>query len=225
MVTVLARYRNAIHALSRQSCHDTACGPVIRGHDRVDLVVLRGQDLFHIALGIGGQPSIGIGLANDLDITTVDCGLQDLLLTTTQEVGIRIGPRSFDHHVVALGHRTEHGPGLHPANLDIVEGQVEGAAVLDQTVIADHGNALVRRRLNSRADRLCILRQHDQRIGTLSNQALDIRELLGRRRLRISREIGGAGSFQRSLDRRLVRLPALFLEIRPTDADDCLGHG
>ena len=147
------------------------------------------------------------------------CGLYHFLLTAAQEVCVRVGVGTLDHHVAALRHRLQHGTRLHPANLDVVEGQVEGARVFDQPVIGDDRNAGVGSGLHGGDNRLGVLCQHDQRVDALRHQAFDIGKLLGRGRLRIGRNIGGTGGFQRRLDRGFVGLPALFLEIRPGNAD------
>jgi hypothetical protein len=55
------------------------------------LLSFSGQDLLHVALGVGRQPAVGVGLADDGDIARIDCRLQDFLLAATQEVGVRIG--------------------------------------------------------------------------------------------------------------------------------------
>ena len=195
-------------------------------HHRVDLVVGRRQDLLHVALGVGGQPAVGIGLADDGDVTRVERLLQYLLLAAAQEVGVGIGGRPLDHHVVALRCLFEHGGGLHPADLDIVEGQIEGARILDQPVIADDGDAFVRRGLDGRADGRAVLGEDDERVGAARDQALDVGQLLGRRTLRVGGDVFGTRRFERGLDRRLVGFPALFLEVGPADADrQILGHG
>jgi hypothetical protein len=113
----------------------------------------------------------------------------------------------------------EHRTCLHAANLDIVEGQVEGAAVLDQTVIGDDRNAFVGSGLNGGNDRLGVLRQNDQRVDALSHQAFNVGKLLGGRGLRVGGNIGVAGSFDRGLHGGFVGFPALFLEVRPGNAD------
>ncbi len=41
--------------------------------------------------------------------------------------------------------------------------------------------------------------------------------------LRVGRDIGGTGGIERGLDRGFVGLPALFLEVRPADADFQVG--
>ena len=146
VVAVLPRDRDAVHALRRQRRHRAAGGAVVRGDDRVDVVVVRGQDLLHVALRVGGQPAVGIGLADDGDVARVDRLLQHLLLAAAQEVGVRVGGRALDHHVVAFGLRLQHGAGLHPADLDVVEGQVEGARVLDQAVVGRRPGCPRRRR-------------------------------------------------------------------------------
>ena len=92
MVAVLARDRDrAGQALSRQRRDDAAGGAVIGGHNRVDLVVVGGQELLHVLLRIGGQPAVGIGLADILDLAAVDGLLQHLHRAREQEIGVRIG--------------------------------------------------------------------------------------------------------------------------------------
>ena len=59
------------------------------------------------------------------------------------------------------------------------------------------------------------LRQHDQRLGAAGDQALDVRELLRRRGLGVGGDVGAAGLLDGGLDRRLVGLPALLLEVGP----------
>jgi hypothetical protein len=56
--------------------------------------------------------TVGVGLADDLDVARVDRLLQHLLLAAAQEVGVRVGGRALDHHVVARGRlpRTRRAP-------------------------------------------------------------------------------------------------------------------
>ena len=91
MVAVLAGNRHrASQALCRQSGDGATGGAVIRGDDRIDLVVVGGQELLHVLLRIGRQPAIGIGLANILDLASIDGFLQHFHLARKQEVGIRV---------------------------------------------------------------------------------------------------------------------------------------
>ena len=55
------------------------------------LVVVGGEDLLHVALGVRRQPAVGVLLADDRDVAAVDGGLQHFLLPAAQEVGVRIG--------------------------------------------------------------------------------------------------------------------------------------
>ena len=66
----------------------------------------------------------------------------DLLVAGAQEVGVGVGLVALDDDVVALGHLVEHRLGLHAADLDVVEGDVQRLRVLDQAVIGDDRNAL-----------------------------------------------------------------------------------
>src|SRR5690606_3329707 len=59
MVCILARYRHGSReALRLERGDSSAGGTVVRRHDRVDLVVVRGQELFGVALGVGREPAI-----------------------------------------------------------------------------------------------------------------------------------------------------------------------
>mgnify|MGYP003646884983 CR=1 FL=1 len=219
MVAVLARDRDAVHALRGQRRDNATGGAVIGSDNRIDAIVGRGQNLLHVALRVGGQPAIGIGFAHDLDLAGVNRLLQHFLLTAAQEIRVRVGGRALDHDVAAGGRCFQHRAGLHPAHFHVVEGQVEGAGVFDQAVIGDDRNALIGGGLNGGADGLRVLRQDDQRIDTLGDQAFNVRQLLGGRGLRIGRDIGGPGLFQCGDDGGLVGGPTLLLEIGPADAD------
>jgi hypothetical protein len=74
--------------------------------------------------------------------------------------------------------RLEHGAGLHAAHLDIVEGQVIGAGVLDQAVVGDDRNALIGGGLHGGPDRRGVLRQDDQRVDALRDQAFHVESCL-----------------------------------------------
>ena len=219
-VGILAGDRyGAGQTLGLQSRHGAAGGAVIRGDDRVDLVVVGSQDLFHVLLGVGGQPAVRIGLADILDLAGIDGFLEHFHLAREQEVGVRIGRGALDEGVIAFRLGLLDFARLDAADFLVVEGQVEGVRVLDQAVIADHRNAVVDGGLHGRADGGGILRQDDQRIGALRDQRLHVGELLGGRRLGVRRNVGGAGGLEGLLDGRLVGLPALFLEVGPGHAD------
>ena len=109
--------------------------------------------------------------------------------------------------------------GLHPADFHIVKGQIESAGVLDQPVIADNRDAFVGGGVDCRTDGCTVLCEDDQRVNALRDEAFHIRELLGRRALSVRRNICRTGGFECGFDRRLIRLPAFFLKIRPADPD------
>ncbi len=186
MVCILARYRHgAREALRLERGDSSAGGAVIRRHDRVDLVVVRGQELFGVALGVGREPAIGVGLADILDLAGVDRFLQHFHLAREEEIRVGIGAVALDEDVVAFGLGLEHGARLHAADFLVVERQVEGVGVFDQAVVADHRNSLRDRFFDRRPDRARILRQDDERVGALRDQRLDIGELLACGRLSI----------------------------------------
>ncbi len=181
VVAVLARHRHRTgHALRRQCSDGAARRAVVRGHDRVDAVAVGGQELLHVALGVGRQPAVGIGLADVLDLAGLDRTTQHLELARMQEIGVGVGRRALDEDVIALGLHLEDLAGLDAADLLVVEGDVEDVLHLDETVVADHRDSLVQRLLDGGPDGVGVLRQHDQRLGAACDQTFDVGELLGR---------------------------------------------
>ena len=64
-----------------------------------------------------------------------------LFVAGAQEVGVGVGLVALDDDVVALRHGLEHLAGLHAADLDVVEGEVQGLGIFDQAVVGDHRHA------------------------------------------------------------------------------------
>src|SRR5579859_1314171 len=219
LVAILARDRDAGQTLGLQCCDRAAGGAVVGGNHRIDLVVGLGQDLLHFALGVLGQPAGGIFLADHLDGARVDRWLQHVEIAGMEKVGIGIGRRTLDEDVIAFRRRLLDRARLNAANLAVVEGQVEDAGALDQAVIAHDRNALGLGLGDRRLNGIRVLGEDDERRGAARDQALDVRQLLGRRTLRVGTDIAGAALVESGLDRGLVGLPAFFLEIRPADAD------
>ena len=96
--------------------------PSLEGDHGIDVVVVGGQELLHVALGIGRYPAIGIGLANVIDGAAVERALEHIQLAGVQEVGVRIGRRALDEHIVAGRLLFEHSPRLQAAHFTVVEG-------------------------------------------------------------------------------------------------------
>ena len=165
MITVLTGYRNALHTDRGEGRHDATGGAVIGSDDCIDLIIVGGQYLLHVGLSDLGLPAVRVLIADDFDVAAVDGRLQNLELTTMQEIGIGIGLVALDEDIVALGHQFEDLPGLHSAYFDIIEGQVKYVRVLDQAVIADHRDALGLGLCNSGKHRRRVPGQNDQRIG------------------------------------------------------------
>jgi hypothetical protein len=84
---------------------------------------------------------------------------------------------------------------LHAADLDVVEGDVEDAGRLDQPVVGHHGHLLARGLGDGGQDRVLVHRQHDERLGTLGHQALDVAQLLFGRAARVGADVLGAELF------------------------------
>ena len=219
-IAVLAADRGgAFHALGGKRRDDAAGHAVVLRQDRVHLVVGGGEDLFHVALRVLGLPAVGEGFADDGDLARVDLVADDFHHAFEQEGGVRIARIALDDGVVAVGLHAHDGFRDDPAHALVVEGQVEGAVILDQAVVADHGDILGRGGVDGGADRVLVHGEDDERVGALGDQRLDIRQLLGRGGLGVGGDVGGAGGFEGLLDGGLVRLPALFLEVRPAHAD------
>ncbi|MNV65543.1 hypothetical protein D3C71_1582410 [compost metagenome] len=122
-----------------------------------------------------GLPALGVFLADDLDVALGDGRLDHFLLPRAQEVGVGVGGRSLDHHVVALGLGLEHGTGLHAADLDVVEGDVEHARGFDQAVVGHDRDLLLRGLIDGGQDSVLVHRQHDQDLGAFGDEGVDIR--------------------------------------------------
>ncbi len=91
MIAVLAADRQAFHALRRQRRHDAAGGAVVRSDDSIDLVVIGGQDLLHVLLGILRQPAVGVLLADHFDIAALDRLIEHFELARMEKIGVGIG--------------------------------------------------------------------------------------------------------------------------------------
>ena len=76
--------------------------PSLEATTRVNLVVVGGQELLHVALRVLRQPAVRVGFADILDLAGVDGGLQHFHLAGEQEVGVRVGRRALDEDVVAF---------------------------------------------------------------------------------------------------------------------------
>jgi hypothetical protein len=222
LVAVLTGHGDlAGEALGLEGRDDAARHAVVLREHRVDVVVLGGQELLHLRLGDRGVPVVGVGLADDLDVARRDCLTDDLLVPVTQEVGVRVGSVALDDDVLALGHLGEHGLGLHPADLDVVERDVQDTGVLDQTVVRDDGHTVGDGVRDGRLDGGAVLGEDHEHVGALRDQVLDVAGLGLGGRLGVVRHVAAAAGLDRSLQRRLVPLrPALFLVVVPRHADD-----
>lgn len=102
VIAILTGNRNALHALCGKGGHNATRRAVIRGDNGVNLVIGSSQELFHVALGDGWLPAIGIGFADNLDIAAIDCCLKDFKLAFMQDIGVRVGRCAFDEDVIAF---------------------------------------------------------------------------------------------------------------------------
>ena len=222
VVGILAGHGYALHAFGRQGCHHTTGHAVVGGHHRVYLAAIFGQDLLHVLLRYFRFPAVGELVADDLDVALLDGGVQHLLLTVAQELGIGVGRRALDHGVVAFRLGCQHSACLHAADLLVVERDVGHTGRFYQAVIGDDGNLLLVGLVHGRQNGVFVHRKHDQYLGTLGNQAIDVGQLLLGRTTRVGADVLGARLCQLCLDGGLVGLPALLLEIGPAYADGCL---
>ena len=178
MVTVLPGYRHALEPACRQRSDDAASHAVVGGHDRVDLVVVLGENLLHVLLRVLGLPAIGVFVTDDLDVALLDGIGKHFSLAFAQEVGVRVGRRALDEGIVALGLDCEHGARGHAADFLVVEGDVENARRFNQAVIGNHRNVLRLGLGQCRNDCVLVHRQDDQRLDTLGDQPVDVGQLL-----------------------------------------------
>ena len=114
--------------------------------------------------------------------------------------------------------------GLHPADLDVVERDVERVGILDQAVIGDHGYAGRDRALAT--DGLMAVPSWARTMSTLAPCEMRFSMLLAcvsADDLASFDTYGAAAGLDRRLERRLVPLrPALFLVVVPRHADDAV---
>src|SRR5256885_4197653 len=93
LVAVLAGHRHlAGESLRGEGRDDPAGHAVVLRQHRVDGVLVRGQELLHLRLSLGGVPVVGVGLADDLDGARLDGVTDHLLHAAPEEVGVRVGP-------------------------------------------------------------------------------------------------------------------------------------
>ena len=140
-----------------------------------------------------------------------------------QEVGVGVGGVALDEDVAALGHDLLDRAGLHAPHLDVVEGDVERAGVLDQLVVTDDRHAVVDRIVDRRPDGRRVHGQDQDDVGALVDELLDVRNLFLGRPCSVGLDVLGAGLFEHGLDGGFVpERPSLFLELPPAHADDRL---
>src|SRR5580704_1785331 len=76
VVAILARHRNRTgHSLRSKRRNDAARHAVVLSDDRIDLVVVLGEDLLHVLLRVVRLPAVGVGHADVLDLAGVHRGL------------------------------------------------------------------------------------------------------------------------------------------------------
>ncbi len=234
MVTVLATDRNRQALRFQSGDHATGHAVVLR-QNRVNVVVVGGQDLFHVLLRIVRLPAVRERFAHDVDRARSDLVTDHFHHAFQQEAGVRVALVAFDDGKVAFAGDGGHRFRDDAANALVVERQVEGTRVFDQAVIADDRDAFVVGLVHCGADCVLVHRQDDQRVCALGDQRFNVGQLLGCRGLRVCRDVLGAQLFQLGLDRGFVGFPALFLEVRPAHAhgytvavrvcDRCGRHG
>ena len=81
----------ACQALSLHGLKFTQSCTVIGSDYAIDLVLLRGEDVLHHLLGIGGIPVFHPLIGDDFDDALVDIGLNDFHLAIANQVGIIVG--------------------------------------------------------------------------------------------------------------------------------------
>src|SRR5579862_7641824 len=215
-VAVLTRYRHlAVEALRLERGNRARGHAVVLGNHSVDLIVLLGQALFHFLLGVVGLPAVGEGLADILDLARVHRWLQHFVDAAEQEGRVRVALVALDEGVVAGRLRLEDFLGHQAADADVVEGDVKRVRILELDVVGDQFDAGVGGFLDRGQDRIGVEGDDEDDVDLLRDQPFDIRRLLGGRALRVGGDIGVARRLDDLFDRRIVGLPALFLEGLP----------
>src|SRR4029079_1174188 len=227
LVAVLARHRHlAGEALGLERRDDATGHAVVLGENVVDLVVVRGQDAFHVGLRDVGLPAVGVFLADDLDLPGLHGVADDLVVAAAQEAGVVVGLVALDDRVVAFGLGLQDLAGLHAADLGVVEGQVQDLGILDQPVVRDDRDALAGGLGDRRQDRDVVLGQDDDHLGAARDQALDVGGLGLGGRLGVVRDVLPAAILDGLLEGGLIPLrPSLFLVVVPGHADGAVGGG
>ena len=88
---------------------------------------------------------------------------------------------------------------FHPADLDVVERDVEGVGILDQAVVGDDRHALRDRALDRRLDGRAVLGEDDEDVGALRDQVLEVAGLRLGRRLGVVGDVAAAAGLDRGL--------------------------
>src|SRR5436305_847502 len=158
-----------------------AAGIVVGGVDAPEpIVAKRGDRLLRLALGVFGGPAGRVIRLGD-----VDPGFfEPLFRAFLEEGGIRVGRVAVDHDDRPFGFAVffqffRQGFGLQFADPFIVEGNVGGDfGVFDQTVVADHRNALGVGFFGDRRRRFGVHRVEDQHFGAFSQRRFALGLLL-----------------------------------------------
>jgi len=133
-------------------CDDATGHAVVLNEGDVDLVVVLGQERGHLVLGVGRIPVIRVLLADVLEGVgaLVDIREPSLDHARAQEVCVGIGRVALDDDVVAGALDLQEGLGLHLADQDVVERDVEHARIFDQAVIGDDWDLCIEGLLDGR---------------------------------------------------------------------------
>ena len=218
-LTVLPGECHAVEPLGLQGRGGAARHPVVHRHDGIDGVVVGGKNLVHGSLSSIRAPVLDVLLCNDTDFPCIDLGLQYLHLALAEDIHDGMSRVPFDQCPVSIRLRFHHRFGHQAPHGDVVEAHEYRVRIIDWCIVGDHGNSLLFRHLESRQDRVGILCQDDQGIDPGGDEAFDIRQLLDWVGLRVRADVGMTRRVQHTANTGLVNLPALFLEVAPTDAD------
>ena len=164
-------------------------------------------------------PAVRERLADNLDLARFNISADHFHHAFQQECGVRVTGVALDDGIVAR--RNQRGYLLCDDRADtfVVKGQIEGARIFDQAVIANHRDAFGSGAVDCRPDRIFVPGVDDQGVCTLCDQGFDVGQLLGGRGLGIGRNIGVTSGFDRGDHRSFVDLPALFLKAGPGHTD------
>ena len=90
-------------ALGCESLNGAACGSIVGSNDSLNIISGKGKSVLSMLESLFGTPSLTPLLQNDIDITAIDIGLKNVLMSLINKVSIKILRPPFQPDVVTFG--------------------------------------------------------------------------------------------------------------------------